>query len=80
MVAKRIADNMEQKKMAPTEAIEESVAFSSAIAGGDGGAIALDASGRVGVAFDSQRMGWAYVKNGRLVKGCDRGQIIQDML
>ncbi len=78
LASKRIADNIILKGLDPTASIEECMDYATSKVGGDGGGIAVDAEGRIGVGFNSARMGWAYAKNGKVTKGCERGQVIQE--
>lgn len=44
---------------------------------GDGGVIALDPQGKVGIAFTSERMAWAYQKNDTLYYGIEKGDFFE---
>ncbi|KAL9883983.1 putative isoaspartyl peptidase/L-asparaginase CG7860 isoform 1-T1 [Glossina fuscipes fuscipes] len=47
---------------------------------GTGGAITIDAHGRLGIYWTSHRMGWAYVKNGEIFYGIDHGKQFKEQL
>lgn len=48
--------------------------------GGVGGAISLSKEGRVGVAFTSRRMAWAYASRGQLHYGIETGDdFVEDL-
>lgn len=41
--------------------------------GGDGGVVAIDKDGNVGIAFSSEQMSWAYQKEKTVHYGINRG-------
>uniref|UniRef100_A0A1B0AJ46 Isoaspartyl peptidase/L-asparaginase n=1 Tax=Glossina pallidipes TaxID=7398 RepID=A0A1B0AJ46_GLOPL len=47
---------------------------------GTGGAITIDAHGRIGIHWTSRRMGWAYTKSGEIFYGIDHGKQFQEQL
>jgi isoaspartyl peptidase/L-asparaginase-like protein (Ntn-hydrolase superfamily) len=58
----------------PEEALRESLDYMLKKTSGVGGAIAVDAQGRFGVAFTAERMSWAAVQDGQLVHGIYPGE------
>ena len=40
--------------------------------GGDGGVIAIDSEGKVGIAFNSERMAWSYQKESTIYYGIEK--------
>lgn len=48
--------------------------------GGDGGVIAIDKAGNVGIAFSSNQMSWAYQKGNQLFYGVNPGEKIEETL
>ena len=42
--------------------------------GGDGGGVAISKDGEIGVEWNSERMGWAYAKEGKIHSGVNRGE------
>lgn len=77
MAAARVAEAVKHG-LEPGKAVDEAMEQSTARVGGDGGGIALDRQGRLGVGFNSFRMGWAYARGGKVVMGCNRGQKIEE--
>lgn len=47
---------------------------------GTGGAITIDAHGRIGIHWTSHRMGWAYIKSGEIFYGIDHGKQFKEQL
>lgn len=43
------------------------------------GAITLSKDGEVGVYFSSNRMAWAYIKNGKTYYGIERDEILEEL-
>ena len=79
MVAKRVEDNI-AKGMGGSEAITAALDFMVGRVGGDGGAVAISREGEVGVEWNSERMAWAYVREGVLHYGCNRGEDFQESM
>lgn len=46
----------------------------SARVGGSAGAIVISKDGQIGIGFSSEKMAWAYLKNGTIHYGIKKGQ------
>ncbi len=78
LASARVAEGVTGRGLHPGESVDEAMEYSTATVGGDGGGIAVDWQGRVGVGFNSFRMGWAYAKGGMVKMGCERGQVVEE--
>lgn len=47
---------------------------------GDGGVIAIDKEGNVGIAFSSEQMSWAYQKGDILLYGINPGEVLEQAM
>lgn len=72
-LAHRVATNM-RGGAAAQGASEEALRFMKERVAGAGGLVSIDAAGRVGVAFSSERMTWSYVKDDVLHSGILPGE------
>ena len=78
LAAARVADGVSKRGLEPTASMEECMEHCTAAVGGDGGGVAVDRRGRVGVGFNSFRMGWGHARGGKITLGCDKGQVIEE--
>ena len=56
------------------EAIEAAFQDMTKRVGGDGGAISISKEGKIGIGWNSTRMGWAYGEGGKIHSGCNKGE------
>lgn len=78
-LAHRVASSVQQGASAQ-EASDEAVEHMKERVRGAGGLVTVDAAGRVGVSFSSERMTWAYAKDGDLHSGILPGEDCQEAL
>ena len=76
----RIPEVKLKREDARSNAVEVALDDMTSRVGGDGGAIAIDANGRITIGFNSRRMSWAYAivrENSKAFEvhyGCNRGE------
>lgn len=73
-VARRVSYLVENMGLSPNEAITETLDFMAQRVGGDGGVIAIDRAGNLGIGWNSNQMSWAYGRDGELHYGVNRGE------
>ena len=72
-VARRIGYKVEEG-LSAQEAVGEALEFMKQRVGGDGGAIAVDKFGQIGIEWNSKMMAWAWGRSGKLHYGINRGE------
>ena len=78
-VGRRISYKV-QEGLAAQEAVQEALDYMKSKVGGDGGVIAVDKNGRVGVEWNSEMMAWAWGRHGELNYGINRGEeFVEDL-
>jgi len=73
-VARRAAYMVEDLGLSAQEASEAALDYMADRVGGEGGLIAIDRHGGVGIQWNSQQMAWAYAKAGLIHYGLNRGE------
>ena len=68
LLAKRVIDNI-SKGLKPQTAVEEALNYMLNRVNGKGGAIVINRNGEIGFYHTTPKMAYAYVKNGKIVKG-----------
>ena len=71
-VARRVGWLVEEGSTAQ-EAVTEALEFMQRKVGGEGGVIAVDKFGQLGIQWNSEVMGWAWGREGSLHYGIERG-------
>ena len=71
MLSKKAIDLLEIG-LSPSEAAKASLAEMKRKVDGSGGIIIVNNKGEVGFHFTTERMAWAFIKDGNLVSGIDK--------
>ena len=78
-VARRVGYKVEEGSTAQ-EAVGEALGFMKHRVGGNGGAIAVDKLGQIGIEWNSEMMAWAWGRSGKLHYGVHRGEdFVEDL-
>ena len=78
-VARRISYKVEEG-LGAQEAVQEALSFMKTKVGGNGGVIAIDRQGQVGIDWNSEMMAWAWGRHGELHYGIQRGEeFVEDL-
>ena len=78
-VARTVSWLVEQGATAQ-EAVQEVLLRMKEKVGGDGGVIAVDKIGQIGIDWNSDMMAWSYARNGKLHYGIERGDdFVEDL-
>lgn len=82
MAAKQVVDLLANQKPRPSasEAVRQALDLMTDRVGGDGGGIIITKDGDIGIEWNSFRMAWAFVRDGILHYGCNRGEHFQEKL
>jgi len=73
-VARRAAYLVEDLGLSAQEASQAALDYMKSRVGGEGGLIAVDKQGDIGIQWNSQQMAWAYAKAGLIHYGLNRGE------
>ena len=72
-VARRISYKVEEG-LETQEAVQEALYYMKTKVGGNGGVIAIDRKGQVGIDWNSEMMAWAWGRHEELHYGIQRGE------
>ena len=78
-VARMVSWLVEQGSTAQ-EAVQEALLRMKETVGGNGGVIAVDNLGQIGIDWNSDMMAWSYARDGKLHYGIERGDDFEEDL
>ena len=73
LTAQRISGLIAEGEMSASESVQKVFDDMSDALGGDGGAIVVTKSGRIGIGWNSLRMSWAFIEEGKMHSGIEKG-------